>query len=105
MSRKRRMKDEGGRMKKSVILSVPAKDLARHSDARSFGSTLRMTVLAILLLLGGSLARAADVQSQIDWPKFLSRHDLLYSKVPTKWGEAPFTGNGLLGAIVYTTDD
>jgi alpha-L-fucosidase 2 len=64
-----------------------------------------LIALALVLMLVPSLARAAEVQSKIDWPQFLSRHDLLYTKVPTKWAEAPFTGNGLLGAIVYLTDD
>src|SRR5581483_11200642 len=48
---------------------------------------------------------AADVENKVDWEKFLARHDLLYSRPPEKWGEGAFTGNGLLGANVYLTDD
>lgn len=38
----------------------------------------------------------------IDWPGFLSRHDLLWNVVPPNWDESAFLGNGLLGALIYT---
>jgi hypothetical protein len=51
------------------------------------------------------LLRAADITDKTDWPSFLARHDLVWNKLPTKWGEGAFTGNGLLGTMVYLTDD
>src|SRR5438309_1950397 len=52
-----------------------------------------------------SCAASAQVADQIDWPKFLSRQDLIWNRLPEKWGEGAFTGNGLMGAMVYLTDD
>src|SRR4051812_20044295 len=62
-----------------------------------------LTVLAIVL--SATLARAAEVKDQIDRPKFLSRHDMVFNHLSSKWGEGAYTGNGLLGAMVYLNDD
>ncbi len=51
------------------------------------------------------VASAADLKNEVDYAKFLARHDLAWNKVPTKWGEGAFTGNGLLGLMMYLTDD
>src|SRR5690348_9325159 len=66
---------------------------------------VRRVGLLIVALLIAPILRAADVQNKVDWPKFLSRHDLIFNRPPEKWGEGAFTGNGLLGAMVYLTDD
>src|SRR5947208_11234419 len=52
-----------------------------------------------------SVTRAADVTNQIDWPKFLARQDLTYSRLPDAWENGAFTGNGLLGAMCFTAKD
>src|SRR3954451_6210165 len=61
-----------------------------------------IVIFAGLLLTS---ARAAEVQDKIDWPNFLARHDLVWNRVPEKWGEGAFTGNGLLGTMAYLTND
>jgi hypothetical protein len=67
---------------------------------------IRFVLSAALLTLSALHARAADeVTDKIDWPRFLSRSDMLWKKVPTKWNEGAFMGNGLLGANVFATDD
>src|SRR5688572_10536057 len=82
----------------------------------TFGKTIG---LLLLILVGASctksqntgaaatqrVARPADVEDRVDWSKFLARHDLVWSRVPETWGEAAFTGNGLLGLMMYRTDD
>ena len=35
----------------------------------------------------------------------MARHDLVWNKVPTTRGEGAFTGDGLPGLMMYTTDD
>jgi alpha-L-fucosidase 2 len=61
---------------------------------------------AIALLLAAATTQAAPfLNDQIDWPTFLHRSDIVWNKLPAKWEEAAFTGNGLLGANIYTTDD
>lgn len=50
-------------------------------------------------------AAAAAVVDRVDWPPFLARHDLTWEKLPAKWHEGAFIGNGLLGAMIYLSDD
>lgn len=35
------------------------------------------------------------------WEGFLRGQDLLWTKLPTRWYEGPFLGDGLLGSMVY----
>lgn len=44
-----------------------------------------------------------NVKTPIDWARFLSRHDMQWSKMPTQWYEAPFLGNGMMGTMVRQT--
>jgi hypothetical protein len=46
----------------------------------------------------GQAARAPA--ATIDWPAFLARQDLVWSRLPTRWGESIFIGNGLIGATI-----
>jgi hypothetical protein len=53
------------------------------------------------------IARAASgkdqplVKADIDWPTFLARHDMLWKRLPGNWREAPWTGNGMLGSMLW----
>jgi hypothetical protein len=38
---------------------------------------------------------------EIDWPRFMARHDLVWECLPRQWNEGAFLGNGLLGMMVY----
>lgn len=40
----------------------------------------------------------------IDWKQFIGRHDLTWSKLPSNWYDAPFLGNGQMGAMIYRID-
>jgi len=62
--------------------------------------------VAFLLVMMTTISiYAADVNERIDWPKYLSRHDLLWSRLPDKWENGGFTGNGLLGVMVYAINE
>src|SRR5271155_3493381 len=52
-----------------------------------------------------SQAAAPGVVEKVDWAAFLGRQDLVWKKLPSKWEEGAFMGNGLLGANIYKTDD
>lgn len=39
--------------------------------------------------------------SKIDWAAFLARHDLLWTRLPQSWFEAPFLGNGMMGSMFF----
>ncbi len=61
-------------------------------------------VLALLLcvILSACIADAASTESvAIDWPAFLSRSDMVWNALPTRWENAPFVGNGCLGTIFW----
>jgi hypothetical protein len=63
---------------------------------------VRSLLVLVLITLGlATPAPAAPASPRIDWPAFLARHDLVWSRLPTEWQEGAFLGNGLLGAMVY----
>ena len=37
----------------------------------------------------------------VDWPAFLSRHDMRFTELPQGWQEAPHFGNALVGSMLY----
>ena len=41
-----------------------------------------------------------NIYDKIDWASFMSRHDLVWDEIPHVWYEAPFLGNGFMGATV-----
>jgi len=42
-----------------------------------------------------------EVDDAVDWAAFLERHDLLWDRLPERWFEGPFLGNGQMGTMVY----
>lgn len=44
-------------------------------------------------------------KSGIDYAKFLSRHDMIWEHMPTAWDQAPMLGNGILGAMIYQSNE
>src|SRR4051812_35639641 len=60
-------------------MPVPSVDMRTPTYVRS-------GILVIALLLC-RVAHSADVQNKVDWEKFLARHDLVFNKLPEKWGE------------------
>lgn len=46
-------------------------------------------------------APASLVQMQVDWPAFMARQDLVWERLPSRWNEGAFVGNGLLGAMIW----
>ena len=45
------------------------------------------------------------VEVQIQWPTFLARHDMVWKRLPGNWREAPWTGNGMIGAMFWQEGD
>ena len=92
---------------------VPAKPNKKSFMAMNFitkphslCSKTRLTLLAAcaglgLLASGGSSLDAAEVTDKVDWPSFLARHDMVWTRLPDRWGSGAFMGNGLLGANVF----
>lgn len=61
-------------------------------------------LIALCIATLGSQAPCAT-PSPIDWPAFLSRHDMVWDQLPAAWDEGAFTGNGLLGTMAYMEGD
>ena len=64
-------------------------------------------LLIILLFTAPAVAQNAmpQIQDKINWPQFMARHDLVWEKLPARWHEGAFIGNGLLGAMIYLDDE
>ncbi|ACU03918.1 glycosyl hydrolase family 95 catalytic domain-containing protein [Pedobacter heparinus] len=61
----------------------------------------KSVVFSLLLLVGFLSPATAQIQEKINWERFLSRNDLVFDSLSTKWEEGAFLGNGLLGIMVY----
>jgi len=57
-------------------------------------------ILCLTLLVLQTPAASAAPTARVDWPVFLARHDLVWDRLPTRWGESAFIGNGRLGATI-----
>jgi alpha-L-fucosidase 2 len=59
-----------------------------------------------VLAAGSAFCCAGEtVKSDIHWPAFLARHDMLWERLPGNWREAPWTGNGMLGSMFWRQGD
>jgi hypothetical protein len=67
---------------------------------RRFGLRASLLLLGLWLSLGGARGAVA-APAPIDWANFLGQQDLVWKRVPTKWAEGAFLGNGLVGAMVF----
>lgn len=69
---------------------------------------LRLFYLLIACVTFASPAVRANAQAtgfpRADWPAFLARHDLIWTHLPSRWGDAAFIGNGNLGATIFVRD-
>jgi alpha-L-fucosidase 2 len=82
-------------------------------------SSSRKSVAALAVVLLGAIRGGANEPAQgprrtsvptvarldVDWPAYMSRNDLVWSKPPAAWESGAFMGNGLLGANVFATAD
>ena len=63
--------------------------------------------IASLILASCSLllpTANAQVVDKTDWKTFLARHDMVWDQLPDRFESAAYTGNGKLGAMVFTAD-
>jgi len=66
-------------------------------------------LLAVLLppvvALGEAGEESGPVKNQVYWASFLARHDLVWDRPAKSYFEAPFVGNGLVGAMIWQDAD
>jgi alpha-L-fucosidase 2 len=62
----------------------------------------RISFLLLSLLFVSNISWSQNkIQDKTDWRAFLSAHDMVFDKMPSKWEEAPFFANGFIGSMVY----
>ena len=71
-------------------------------ESKPVVARLRPALLLAWLLAAACPAAPGEVRDNIDWPAFMSRHDLVWDSLPKAWHESAFLGNGLLGAAIYS---
>lgn len=76
-----------------MILSSTQKNMKR-----TLFTVVTALAAALPLCRGHSAESIAD---RVDWPAFLSRHDLVFETLPTRFDHGAFLGNGLMGAMIY----
>jgi hypothetical protein len=59
---------------------------------------------AALILPAAAQVPARAAPEGPDWPAFLARQDAIWNRLPARWEEGAFIGNGLLGAMIFSDD-
>ncbi|HZH67006.1 MAG TPA: hypothetical protein VEY10_19105 [Flavisolibacter sp.] len=65
----------------------------------------RLSVSIGLFFLGFINLVNAQEADKVDWARFLSRHDLKWTRLTTDWFSGAFIGNGELGAMIYQENE
>lgn len=65
----------------------------------------RLVWLVIASVFFYSCDRKGQINFEVDFATFLSKHDMKWDLLPTKWEKAPFMGNGVHGLMVYAPED
>ncbi|KYP15999.1 glycoside hydrolase family 95-like protein [Flavihumibacter sp. CACIAM 22H1] len=60
-------------------------------------------IIVLVWLLGSGIQLNAQ-QLDIDWEAFMRRNDMVFDSLTTNWEQGVFTGNGLLGGMLYMED-
>lgn len=63
-----------------------------------------LSIRIFVLLLLVNVTGAAKPSTDVDWSAFLAEQDMLWEKLPSKWFEGPFLGNGEQGTLMYQLD-
>ncbi len=66
---------------------------------------MKAILLFAILLFVNPLWSAEPVIDAVDWPAFMAKQDMHWSKLPTEWFEGPFLGNGEQGTLMYKLDN
>jgi alpha-L-fucosidase 2 len=71
----------------------------------SVASTLKSIIAASFCFLTLDSRAEDPVQSQIDWPAFIARQDMVWDIMPDQFDCGAFLGNGMMGATIYQESD
>lgn len=63
--------------------------------------TFILSAVFLVMSLQTTLAQVIQTKSYINWPAFMSQHDLIWEELPLQWNEGAFVGNGQIGMMIY----
>ena len=67
-------------------------------------SIFLLFVLLSSVVCGQSTPAKSLVTTNVNWPAFMARHDLVWDRLPEDYFSGAFVGNGLLGTILFRDD-
>ncbi len=59
--------------------------------------------IIVIFLLNFSTNLFSQKTTDINWPDYISRHDLVFEQLPLQWNEGAFNGNGQVGFMMFAT--
>jgi len=65
---------------------------------------VRFVIIFVLVSIFTAPAHAGAVD-RVNWEKFLGRHDLVWDRLPKRWEDGPFDGNGRFGTVFFQDSD
>lgn len=69
-----------------------------------FNRIIQWMVLTSLVMAPSFVFAQEEVGFNMDWARFLSRSDLIWTELPTGWTDGPFVGNGIIGTVFWQKD-
>ncbi len=82
----------------------PADNLKGNIFMKSLIRTSALRSGLFLAMVFCPPALNAQMVDRVDWGKFLAREDMLWKSLPGRFESAAFTGNGQMGAMIFTGD-
>ncbi|MEI7830635.1 MAG: glycoside hydrolase family 95-like protein [Prolixibacteraceae bacterium] len=66
-----------------------------------YKTVLTVIFLFILFLPSEGASKKSLIRLNVNWPRFMAQHDLLWDRIPDDYFAGAFVGNGLLGTMVF----
>jgi len=65
-------------------------------------SSFKNSIVPLLIMFFGLSCQTDSIrmEGKVDWPGFMRRQDPTWERLPEKWYDAPFMGNGQLGTLI-----
>lgn len=78
--------------------------MKRNDEMKKDGGSTIFSAKACLFFFFASICSYHVSAQSIPWEKFLSQNDMVFDTLTTKWSDGIYTGNGLLGNMIYMKD-
>jgi alpha-L-fucosidase 2 len=61
----------------------------------------KVAEILLLLLMVAGYGYGTGIPERIDWPRYMSKHDIVCTRMPQDYYEGMYVGNGLLGTVMF----